>query len=80
MSDLRRIQERMAQGEYLLTRHARQRMFERNITHADIQNCARTGIVGLSTEKYILVGKDCDGEVLKVVCVFEKEILIITVF
>lgn len=80
MSELRLIQELVAQKMYLLTSHARNRMIERNITHADIQNCARTGVVGLSNDKYVLVGKDCDGEVLKVICVFERHVLIITVY
>lgn len=80
MDELRLVQELIAQGDFILTQHAKKRMAERNIARQDIQSCAQTGFVGLSANKYVLVGKDCDGEILKVICVFENNVLIITVF
>lgn len=74
------VRDLIASGYYLLTRHARERMADRNVTHLDIRYCARQGIIGLKEDKYIVVGKDIDGELLKIICVYEDDVLIITVY
>ena len=67
-------------GKYLVTLHTKQRMAQRNISHADIKNCGATGSAIESEGKIKVSGFDCDGEELSVVCVNEDGVIIITVF
>jgi hypothetical protein len=51
-----------------------------NITHSDIKSCASYGIVTEVDGKYRVTGSDCDGEILRIVCVNENGVIVITVF
>lgn len=66
-------------GDYKVTFHAHVRMSERNITRYDISDCAQTGVLTFKDNKYHIVGKDSSGESMKIVCVYEDGVLIITV-
>ncbi|MFN3453832.1 MAG: DUF4258 domain-containing protein [Pseudobdellovibrio sp.] len=75
------IRQLIFQGDYRLTVHARKRMAERNISHRDIQKCAELGMISERSDGcYILIGKDIDDQTLKVICAYENDVLIITVF
>lgn len=74
------VRDLIANGFYLLTKHARERMAERKITHLDIRQCARHGIIDLKDDKYVVVGRDIDAELLKIICVYDDDVLIITVY
>ena len=74
------VRDLIANGFYLLTKHARERMAERNITHLDIRQCARHSIIDLKDDKYVVVGRDIDAELLKIICVYDDDVLIITVY
>lgn len=67
-------------GKYLVTLHAQRRMSERKISHADIRKCGATGSAVLTEDKIKIMGSDCDGEALTVVCVKEDDVIIVTVF
>ena len=80
MSNSEVVRDLIANGYYLLTKHARERMAQRNITDSDIRHCAQYGVVGLKEDKYIVAGRDIDNELLKIICVYEGNVLIVTVY
>jgi hypothetical protein len=56
-------------------------MSERHITDQDIKNCGRTGVVLEEVGGKICVrGKDMDGQKLNLICVYDGDLLIVTVF
>lgn len=71
----------LARGDYRLTRHAKDRMRERGISDADIRFCGKVGRAILQSDRKIkVVGFDCSGEELVIICVEENGVLLITVF
>lgn len=79
--DFQTIVFTLGSRNYRVSLHARQRMAERNITHADIRNCAITGKMILEEHHKIRIkGFDIDGHELTIICVEEDGLLIITVF
>ncbi len=71
----------LARGDYRLTRHAKDRMRERNISDADIRFCGRVGqALQQKDGKIKVIGFDCAGGELVIICVEENGILLITVF
>ena len=71
----------MTSGNFYLTRHAAERMGQRNISKVDIRSVGRTGAVKeIAEDKYKVIGSDIDGDELTVVCVYEAGTLVITVF
>jgi hypothetical protein len=72
----------LARGDYVLTKHARQRARERGVTFEDFQSLGESGNVffGEGTRAFKIIGFDCAGDPLVVVAVFEFHLLIITVF
>jgi len=79
MSKAELILSDLINGYYKLTFHAHERMSQRNITRYDISDCAQTGVLTFKDNKYHIVGKDSSGESMKIVCVYEDGVLIITV-
>ena len=67
-------------GDFRLTSHAKQRMAERRVRFEDIRRCAET--VSKTNDqgngKYLIIGKDFDGDELKVVAAREGETIVIT--
>jgi hypothetical protein len=81
MDQVRRVLEAIGDGDYQITLHARQRMAWRSVAHEDIRSCGVTGTAALQASGKIQVqGYDCDGEELKLICVEEDGVLIVTVF
>ena len=70
----------LSRGKYKVTLHAKQRMAERKITHADIKHCALTGYAKLFEDKIKVTGLDCDSESMTLICVNGNGVILITVF
>ncbi len=71
----------LANGNYRVTLHAKQRMSERNITHADVRHCGLDAVAFRQSDgKFKVVGRDLDSERLTLICVFEDGVLIISAF
>jgi len=78
---LPQILSALSLGDYRVTLHAKLRMSERNISHADIRNCGQSGLaMAQSDGKVKVVGRDIDGVQLTLICVIEDGVLLITVF
>jgi hypothetical protein len=73
------ILEEISAENFSLTKHARIRMNERNISTEDIIECANTGVISQAGNKFEIVGYDMDGEKMSIICVYEDGVLIITV-
>ena len=86
MSDLINLDEKriirdLLQGDYEITFHAQDRMFEREITPDDVTSCAKTVIsIQQHDGKFRVKGYDVAGEYLVIVCVWNGNTLIITLF
>ena len=81
MTDEERIIHALIQRDFRISLHARERMTERSVTVADIATCAKTGTIKYDRDgKFDVVGKDLEGDDLKVVCAFDGDVLIVTIF
>ncbi len=72
----------LASGRFVLTKHARERMVERGVTKVDIMSCGRTARSATPQPDgtYRVKGKDESGDPLTVVCGYDGETVVITVF
>jgi len=71
----------LSHGDFEVTSHAKQRMYLRGITHRDIRTCGMYGMIARQIDgKIQVVGPDYAGEELKIICVEEDGVVIITVF
>lgn len=81
MSDFKSILTDLRFGDFEITFHAKKRMMERGITVEDIQSvgatCFRHKLQ--SNGAWIIFGEDSDGDVIRVVCAFDGDTVIITV-
>jgi hypothetical protein len=76
-----RVLKALSSGDYRTTFHADERMEERCVADKDIRACARSGSLTTQPDcKFKVVGNDLDGEVLTIICVWNGDALIITVF
>ena len=69
-------------NQFGVSRHARERMAERQVTRADIQcvlKSATKAIPDLDPMKWKIEGKDLDGDDLAVVFAFTSHGLVVTV-
>ena len=73
------IRSLLMAGDFRLTTHARQRMSERNVTRQDIRVAVEQGTIKTVGDKFEVTGLDETLDPLKVVCVFDNGVLIITV-
>jgi hypothetical protein len=82
MTDNDRILRELQPGDFRLTLHAQERMAERQVTTRDIRECARTSkeVTEQDDSKFKVSGFDLDGEALNIICVWDGETLVITVF
>ena len=82
MTDEERIIKDLISGDYHTTVHAEIRMGERNITDSDISNCAKTAasVTRQENGKFRVQGLDLDGDLLSVVCIWDGDTLVITLF
>lgn len=86
MSDVINLEEKriirdLLQGDYEISLHARDRMLERRITHDDIYSCAKTvSSIQQHEGKYRIKGYDAFGGGLTIICVWNANTLIITLF
>ena len=70
------------QGRYRVTLHARQRMAARMISDNDVIECGRTSyfLKQQIDGKYKVKGLDLDGEELTILCVWDGETILVTLF
>ena len=79
--DKKRILRDLKQGNYHLSLHAIERMDERNITRGDILSCSNNLIsIQLLNGKYRVRGFDTSGESITIICIWNGNTLIITLF
>lgn len=75
------VLEDLQHGNFHLTRHAKIRMVERQITMPDIFSVGRTGICTKEPDgKFKVRGEDCSSETVTLICAYDEGTLIITVF
>ena len=70
-------------GNFLLSVHASHRMRQRSVTAADIRTCGRSAKCcryNAQNGTWRVEGTDLDGETLTVICAFDGEIIIVTIF
>jgi len=77
------IQTSLSQGRFRLSYHASERGSQRIITENDIRHCGKTA----KSIKYQplkntwkVIYKDCDDEILNVICAVHEKLLIVTVY
>jgi hypothetical protein len=82
VSENSRILVALSNGQFRVTLHARHRMAERMISDSDIMECGRTAyrVSAQMAGKFKVEGMDLDGAELSVVCIWDGETVIITVF
>lgn len=79
---LRDIQGYAAAGQIHYTRHARERMAERNVAAADVQHCLRQASRCTEADggKWKVNGRDLDGDALDVIVALEGGVIVVTLF
>ena len=78
-----RIIRNLAAGLFVVSEHARHRMNERGVEDPDLVEAGRTASSWTwqeDRETYRINGKDLDAEDLIVVCAWDGETVIVTVF
>jgi len=81
MSDLETILLNLRLGDFLVSRHAKERMASRGVNRLDIQNLGDTCYrhIQQSDGKWLLTGEDLDGEVLRAVIAYDGDTVVVTV-
>lgn len=82
------IKKCFASNNYLITRHARIRMVERSVALEDIEAAVENGKISVIEESSVgsskvkWIGKDLDGDKIKVIIVYEldSKSIVITIF
>ncbi len=74
------MKKEISLGQFRLTLHAQLRMTERGVRTRDLIFCARWGQAQSSDEKIKIIGHDLDGEPLCIICAWDGETIVITVF
>ena len=77
------IRECLMEGRFRLSIHASERGRQRIVTEEDIKRCGKPAksIKFQSRHKtWRVIGKDCDGEKLNVICAVHEMLLIVTVY
>jgi hypothetical protein len=74
-----------ATGRYSYRRHARQRMWERNVSDADVRDALMNATTCVSAphpaeERWRVEGPDTDGDALTAIVVVEDGAIVVTVF
>lgn len=70
-------------GNFLLSLHAARRMKQRSVTDADIRACGRSAErcrYHAQNKTWRVDGTDLDGEKITVICAFNRDIIIVTIF
>jgi hypothetical protein len=82
MSTEKFILSALSSGRFSLTKHARERMSQRSITKVDIMACGQSAksVVDQGDDSYKVKGFDEAGDPLSVVCGYDGQTVIITVF
>ncbi len=82
MNNAERVRIALVQGNYRTTLHARQRMAERMVSDDDLMECGRTAGQPITQPdgKYKVKGIDLDGDDLIVICAWDGETVVITLF
>jgi hypothetical protein len=80
--DAEAIRTSLVSGRYRVTLHARQRMGERIISDSDISHCASvaTRVNEQDDGKFRVTGPDLDGDELTLICAWDGETVIVTLF
>lgn len=76
------IRARAVARRLLYTRHATERMRQRNVLPDDVRHALMDGErceVGQGPDKWEVYGADLDGEALKVVVLLVSDVLVVTV-
>ena len=77
------IQTCLSEGRFRLSIHATERASKRFVSENDIRRCGKTAksIKFQPFKKtWRVVGKDCDDEILNVICTVHEMLLIVTVY
>lgn len=77
------IKGRLKNGNFRLSLHALERMSERVVVYEDIRSVGRTArrcFFQPEKDTWRTEGTDLDGERLVVICTFEADVLVVTVF
>ena len=77
------IKRRLTAGNFRLSIHAGERGNLRLVTEADIRHCGRTAMsIQFQDPRgtWRVIGLDCDGEKLNVICAVHEHLLIVTLF
>ena len=77
------IQTCLREGRFRLSIHAGERGSQRIVSENDIRRCGKTAksIKYQPLKKtWRVIGKDCDGEILNVICAVHEMLLIVTVY
>ena len=77
------IQTCLSEGRFRLSIHAGERRSQRFVSENDIRRCGKTAksIKYQPLKKtWRVVGKDCDDEILNVICAVHEMLLIVTVY
>lgn len=76
------IRARAVAGRLRYTRHARERMRQRNVLPDDVRHALMDGQrceAGQDPDKWEVYGADLEGEPLKVVVLLESDVVVVTV-
>ena len=77
------IQTCLSEGNFRLSIHAGERRTLRYVSEKDIRRCGQTAksIKYQPLKKtWRVIGKDCDGEILNIICAVHEMLLIVTVY
>ena len=77
------IQTCLSEGRFRLSIHAGERRSQRFVSENDIRRCGKTAKsikYQLLKKTWRVVGKDCDDEILNVICALDEMLLIVTVY
>ncbi len=83
MDNMKRLKQKLSQGEFRLSSHATVRSLERVVTENDIKTCGKTAkeiIYQPDNDTWKVKGKDLDGHKLTVICSIYNGVLIVTVY
>ena len=79
--DEKRIIKALMQGDFKISNHARKRMYERNVLLDDIICCAKTILsIQQLDGKYVVKGHDRYDDKLTIICAWDGNTLIITLY
>jgi len=72
---------RLKLGQFTLSRHARQRMQERLVTHEDLFALGRTGHCSVTEGgRWTIIGQDLSGDSLTAIVAWKAGVFVVTLY